>query len=64
MVFYQAVLLAGYATAHASVAWLGSASRGGGASRRLAPAARVLPIAGAGGWTPPTETNPALWLLG
>jgi spermidine synthase len=63
LVFFQTVLLAGYAYAHASM-------RGLGARRQslvhlpllLAPFA-VLPVAVGTGWTPPAETNPAGWLL-
>jgi hypothetical protein len=63
MVFYQAVLLAGYAYAHAVTAWLGV--------RRqvvlhllvlLVPLA-VLPIGVPRGWTPPAHDNPIPWLL-
>ena len=59
MVFFQAVLLAGYAYAHASL-------RGLGARRQplwhlplmLVPFA-VLPVAVRSGWTPPADANPA-----
>lgn len=63
MVFFQAVLLAGYAYAHASLRQLGT--------RRqplwhlpvmLLPFA-VLPVAVRSGWTPPADANPAGWLL-
>ncbi len=63
MVFFQAVLLAGYAYVHASLRWLGP--------RRqplvhlplmLLPFA-VLPVAVGAGWTPPADANPAAWLL-
>ncbi len=63
MVFFQAALLAGYAYAHASTSRLNA--------RRqillhlavlLLPLA-ILPIAVPAGWTPPTQSNPAPWLL-
>lgn len=63
VVFYQAVLLAGYGYAHLTTAWLGL--------RRqmllhgviiLLPLA-LLPIAIPEGWTPPVATSPIPWLL-
>jgi hypothetical protein len=62
LVFFQALLLAGYLYAHLMPRWLG---------RRLALVHVVLltlplwllPVSVAG-WTPPPEANPALWLLG
>jgi hypothetical protein len=64
MVFFQAVLLAGYSYAHLTTTWLGV--------RRqillhlgvvLLPLV-VLPISAAAGWLPPQEANPIPWLLG
>ncbi|QJE98607.1 fused MFS/spermidine synthase [Luteolibacter luteus] len=64
MVFYQAVLLAGYGYAH----WLGSKFRGATQfkihSVVLLLAALALPLAIPRGWQPPTEINPVPWLLG
>ncbi|HEY8599524.1 MAG TPA: fused MFS/spermidine synthase [Thermomicrobiales bacterium] len=63
LVFYQAVLLAGYLYAHLTTRWLG------GRQQWLLHAALVLlplvvlPIAVPGGWQPPTTTNPIPWLL-
>jgi hypothetical protein len=63
MVFFQAVLLAGYAYAHASTS---SSSR----RRHVLVHAFVLllpflifPIGVASGWVPPGDTNPIPWLL-
>jgi hypothetical protein len=64
MVFFQAVLLAGYALAH-----LG-AGRLGGRSHRVAQVLgagaviALLPIALPDGWTPPIGGSPSLWVLG
>ena len=64
MVFFQAVLLAGYAYAH----WL---SRHVGLRSQviihivvLASAFLVLPLAVAEGWVPDADAIPVLWLLG
>jgi hypothetical protein len=64
MVFYQAVLLAGYGYAH----WLG---RHGGSRRHLAIHAIVmllplalLPFGIPGSWRVPPEGSPVLWLMG
>jgi hypothetical protein len=66
LVFFQAVLLAGYLYAYAAMKWLG---------RRTQIAVHlclvVLPLAIVGlmplhlhaGWVPPAESNPALWIL-
>ena len=63
MVFYQAALLAGYAYAHFGPRWLGVRKRAAiHAALMLAPLL-VLPLTVPAGWTPPTETNPLLWLL-
>ncbi len=64
MVFFQTVLLAGYAYAHLSTRWL---------TDRIQPLVHlavcalplaVLPIALPSGWTPPTASTPVFWLLG
>ena len=66
LVFYQAVLLAGYLYAHAAMKWLG---------RRTQIAVQVtlvsvpllvvglLPLHLPAGWEPPTQSNPAPWIL-
>ncbi len=64
LVFYQAALLAGYAYAHASTRWLGVRRQAALHFALLLLPLLVLPIAIPAGWTPPTDTNPSLWLLG
>src|SRR5438132_929758 len=63
MVFFQAMLLLGYAYAHASAAWLSLRHQ------LLLHMALVfvpiiaLPLGVAEEWNPPTEDNPVVWLL-
>ncbi len=64
LVFYQAALLVGYAYAHASTRWLGVRRQAALHFVLLLLPLLVLPIAIPNGWTPPTDTNPSLWLLG
>jgi hypothetical protein len=64
MVFYQAVLLAGYAYAHLSTRWLGPRRQAGLHLLVLVLPVVGLPIALPAGWTPPGETSPVPWLLG
>ncbi len=66
LVFFQAMLLAGYLYAHASIRWLG---------RRLQAALHIvvvllpllivglLPLHLPAGWEPPAESNPVGWVL-
>ncbi|MCJ7564258.1 MAG: hypothetical protein MUP52_06685, partial [Candidatus Aminicenantes bacterium] len=63
MVFYQAVLLAGYAYAHFTTRWLGVRRQAAWHLVVLLAPLLVLPIGLPHGWTPPTGTNPAWWLL-
>lgn len=63
MVFFQAALLAGYAYAHTTVAWLGVRRQATLHLIVLLIPLFVLPIAMAGGSAPPTDANPVLWLL-
>ena len=63
MVFYQAVLLAGYAYAHVSMRWLGARRQAGLHLLLLLLPLVVLPIALPAGWTPPDSTSPVPWLL-
>lgn len=63
MVFYQAALLAGYAYAHTSTAWLGARRQAAWHLLVLLLPLAVLPIAIPAGWTPPTQDNPAPWML-
>jgi hypothetical protein len=64
MVFFQAALLAGYAYAHAGAARLGVRRQAALHLVVLLLPLAVLPIAIPSGWTPPTQGNPSLWLLG
>ncbi|HVF10409.1 MAG TPA: fused MFS/spermidine synthase [Abditibacteriaceae bacterium] len=64
LVFFQAVLLAGYAYAHWSTAWLGVRRQAVLHLAVLLAPLLVLPIAMPAGWTPPTQQSPVLWLLG
>lgn len=63
MVFYQAVLLAGYAYAHFASKYLGVRRQAVVHAGLLLLPVLVLPIGIPQGWTPPTAHNPALWLL-
>ena len=63
MVFYQAMLLAGYAYAHFTTRWLGVRRQAAWHFVVLLAPLLVLPIGLPHGWTPPTGTNPAWWLL-
>ncbi len=64
LVFYQAMLLAGYAYAHAITRWLGVRRQVMLHFFVLLLPLLVLPIGIPAGWTPPTTTSPVLWLLG
>ena len=63
MVFYQAVLLAGYAYAHVTMRWLGPRRQAGLHLVILLVPLAVLPIAVPAGWIPPGDANPIPWLL-
>src|ERR1700724_1267471 len=63
MVFYQAVLLAGYAYAHATTAWWGVRRQVLVHVALLFPPLLVLPVGAARGWVPPSAVNPIPWLL-
>jgi spermidine synthase len=63
MVFYQALLLAGYAYAHASIGRLGARRQAVWHLLVLVVPLALLPIAVPAGWTPPAQGNPAPWLL-
>src|SRR5438067_2495257 len=62
MVFFQAVLLAGYAYAHGLTAWLGARKQLVVHGLLLVLPFLVLPIS-IQGWTPPGDSNPIPWLL-
>jgi hypothetical protein len=63
MVFFQVVLLAGYLYAHVSTRWLGVRRQALVHVAVVLAPLLVLPIAIPGGWSPPAEGNPVLWLL-
>ena len=64
LVFFQAVLLAGYLYAHATTKWLGRRTQiAVHICVALLPFA-VLPLHIPAGWEPPTQTSPVLWTLG
>lgn len=65
MVFFQAMLLAGYAYAHGTTKFLSVRTQSILHIVLLALCAFALPVAIPDGWTPPQESvNPALWQLG
>lgn len=63
MVFFQAILLAGYAYAHATTAWLSARGQVLVHVILLFIPLLVLPIAVGREWAPPDDHNPILWLL-
>jgi spermidine synthase len=63
VVFFQAMLLAGYAYAHATTAWLGVKRQVVLHSVIVMLPAFFLPIAIRENWIPPTDRNPTAWLL-
>lgn len=63
MVFFQAVLLAGYAFAHASTSRLGMRRQPVVQLIVLLLPLAFLPVAVPAGWEPPAGTAPALWTL-
>ncbi len=64
LVFFQAVLLAGYLYAYAVTKWLGRRGQIVAHTLLALTAFAVLPLHIPAGWTPPTESNPVLWVLG
>jgi trans-aconitate methyltransferase len=63
MVFYQVVLLAAYAYAHACTRWLGVRRHAFWHLLLLLVPLAVLPIAIPEGWPSPTQGHPIAWLL-
>ncbi len=63
MLFYQAVLLAGYGYAHLATKWLGVRRQALLHAVVLLLPLAVLPIAVPEGWRPPAESDPGPWLL-
>ena len=64
MVFFQSLLLAGYAYAHLLATRMGQRLGIFIHLLVLAAAAATLPIATRGGFAPPVEADPSLWLIG
>jgi hypothetical protein len=63
MVFYQAMLLGGYVYAHVATRWLGARRQAAIHLLVLLLPLLALPIGIPNGWLPPTQSNPAPWLL-
>ena len=63
MVFFQTALVAGYALAHAGRRLLSARSQRIAQVVALAVPVLTLPVALPGGWDPPAEGSPAIWLL-
>jgi hypothetical protein len=63
MVFYQGVLLLGYAYAHFSTRLLGVRRQAVVHLALMLVPLLLLPIAVPAGWVPPSSDNPAPWLL-
>ncbi len=63
MVFYQTMLLAGYAYAHLTISRLGARRQAAVHVAVMLLPLLALPIAVPGGWAPPTDSSPVPWLL-
>jgi hypothetical protein len=63
MVFYQAVLLAGYVYAHLTIRWLGPRRQAALHLVVLCLPWLVLPFGLSASWSPPVDSNPTGWLL-
>jgi hypothetical protein len=63
MVFYQAVLLAGYVYAHLTIRWLGPRRQAALHLAVLCLPWLVLPFGLSAAWSPPADSNPTVWLL-
>src|SRR5438067_12553603 len=63
VVFYQAMLLAGYVYAHATATWLGVRRQAVLHVALLLVALAALPLAIPPGWTPPADRSPVASLL-
>ncbi|MEX2560083.1 MAG: hypothetical protein WD403_09215, partial [Pirellulales bacterium] len=64
LAFFQTALLAGYAYAHLSTAWLGVRRQAAVHCLLLLAALAVLPVGLPDGWVAPAESQPVVWLLG
>src|SRR5262249_1226472 len=63
IVFYQTMLLAGYAYVHLTTRWLSPRRQAFVHGAVLLLPVAVLPIAIPASWTPPAQSNPIPWLL-
>jgi hypothetical protein len=63
MVFYQTMLLAGYAYAHLTISRLGARRQAAVHVAVMLLPLLALPIAVPAGWAPPTTSSPVPWLL-
>lgn len=63
LVFFQAVLLAGYLYAHAATKWLGRRTQIGVHLCIVLLPLAILPLHIPVGWEPPTQSSPVLWML-
>ena len=63
VLFYQAILLAGYAFAHVTTRWLGLRRQALLQCAIVLIPLAVLPFHLPAGWSPPTAGNPLVWLL-
>src|ERR1700722_11287333 len=64
MVFFQALLLLGYAYAHAAPTWLGARRHAVLHLGVMLLPLLVLPLRIPSGWPPPDDFHPILWLIG
>ena len=64
LVFFQAVLLAGYLYAHATTKWLGRRTQIALHVGLVLTPFIVLPLHIPTGWEPPAQSTPVLWILG
>ncbi|MEP7059683.1 MAG: fused MFS/spermidine synthase [Actinomycetota bacterium] len=63
MVFFQLMLLGGYAFAFASMRWLSARTQAAVQLAALALPLLLLPVAVPGGWVAPTDRSPVWWTL-
>ncbi len=64
LVFFQAMLLAGYLYAHSATKWLSHRTQIAVQIALALTAFLVLPLHIPLGWEPPAQSNPVLWVLG
>lgn len=63
VMFFEAMLLVGYAYAHVTSRWLGVRRQAIFHAMIVAIPLLLLPVAIPEGWTPPTDHNPTAWML-